>query len=140
MKRPPNLPFTQILALGALLYATNPVRAAVPGEDLIAAYQRLGAGPFDATAGVRAWAQEHRPTGAEGLRSCATCHGTDLTRSGRHATTGKPIEPMAVSTNPKRLTDPAHVEKWFGRNCRWTLGRECSPQEKGDFVRLIQSR
>ena len=43
---------------------------------------------------------------------------------------------MAVSVNPKRLSDPAKVEKWFGRNCRWTLGRDCTPQEKADFVAL----
>ncbi|MBV5273127.1 MAG: DUF1924 domain-containing protein, partial [Lamprocystis purpurea] len=72
-------------------------------------------------------------------RSCVTCHGTDLTKPGKHATTGKPIEPLAVSANSERLTDPAKVEKWFGRNCRWTLGRDCTPQEKGDFVRYIQS-
>jgi hypothetical protein len=47
---------------------------------------------------------------------------------------------MALSVNPKRLADPTKVERWFGRNCRWTLGRECSPKEKGDFLRLIRSR
>jgi hypothetical protein len=122
------------------LCAAGPLWASAPGDDLIATYQRQGAGPFQAAAGGRAWAQEQSPAGADGPRSCATCHGSDLTRPGRHVTTGKTIEPMAVSVNPKRLTDPAHAEKWFGRNCRWTLGRDCSPQEKGDFVRLIQSR
>lgn len=129
-----------ICTLVLALCAADQLWAAVPGEDLVAAYQRLGAGPFDAAAGGRAWVQERRPAGAEASRSCATCHGTDLTRPGRHATTGKAIEPMAVSTNPKRLTDPVQTEKWFGRNCRWTLGRDCSPQEKGDFVRLIQAQ
>jgi hypothetical protein len=47
---------------------------------------------------------------------------------------------MAKSVNPQRLTDPGKAEKWFGRNCRWTLGRDCTPQEKGDFVALIRSR
>lgn len=136
MKRRPNPICTLVLTLAA----AGPLWAAAPGEDLIAGYQRLGAGPFDAAVGARAWAQEQRPAGSDASRSCATCHGTDLTRPGRHATTGKAIEPMAVSANPKRLSDVAHAEKWFGRNCRWTLGRECSPQEKGDFVRLIQSR
>lgn len=122
------------------LCAAGPLWASAPGEDLIATYQRQGAGPFQAAAGGRAWTQEQSPAGADGPRSCVTCHGSDLTRPGRHVTTGKAIEPMALSVNPKRLTDPAHAEKWFGRNCRWTLGRDCSPQEKGDFVRLIQSR
>ncbi len=124
----------------ALVLAASLLWAAAPGDDLLATYKGQGAGPFDVAAGARAWVQEQRPAGAEGPRSCATCHGSDLTRPGRHATTGKAIEPLAVSANPKRLSDPSHTEKWFGRNCRWTLGRECSPQEKGDFVRLIQSR
>lgn len=110
------------------------------GATLLAGYQQSGAGPFDASAGARAWALEHQPPGASEPRSCATCHGTDLTRPGRHATTGKTIEPMAVSVNPGRLSDPAKVERWLGRNCRWTLGRECTAQEKGDFVSLIQAR
>jgi hypothetical protein len=109
-------------------------------QALIAAYQAAGAGPFDAAAGERAWSAEHRPPGADSARSCATCHGNDLTKAGRHATTGKVIEPLGVSVNPQRLADPEKTERWFTRNCRWTLGRECTPQEKGDFVRLIQSR
>jgi hypothetical protein len=109
-------------------------------QNLIAGYEAAGAGPFAAAAGERAWTAEHRPPGADRPRSCATCHGTDLTRPGRHATTGKVIEPLAVSANPKRLTDAEKVERWFARNCRWTLGRDCTPQEKGDFVRLIESR
>jgi hypothetical protein len=132
--------WTLHLSLTLALSAAGPLWAAASGQDLIATYQRLGAGPFDAGAGGRSWTQEQRPAGADGPRSCANCHGADLTQPGRHATTGKPIEPMAVSVNPKRLSDPAQTEKWFGRNCRWTLGRECTPQEKGDFVRLIQSR
>ena len=54
--------------------------------------------------------------------------------------TGKAIEPLAPSANPKRLTDPEHIEKWFLRNCKWTLGRECTPQEKGDFLVMIRAK
>ena len=136
MSRRTKLICTLVLALST----TYPLWAAVPGEDLVAAYQRLGAGPFDAASGGRAWAQEQRPAGADGPRSCATCHGTDLTRPGRHATTGKPIEPMAVSTNPKRLTDPVQTEKWFGRNCKWVVGRECTAQEKGDVLTYLRDK
>jgi hypothetical protein len=91
-------------------------------------------------ASASAWTAVHNPPGADQPRSCATCHRTDLTQPGKHATTGKPIEPMAVSVNPKRLTDPAKVEKWFGRNCRWTLGRDCTPQEKANFLSYIESQ
>ena len=108
------------------------------GLTLAAAGPALGAG--DAAAGARAWTEEHTPAGADSPRSCATCHTADLAKTGKHATTGKPIEPMAVSVNAKRLSDPAKVEKWFGRNCRWTLGRDCTPQEKADFVAYIRSK
>ena len=127
-------------AAGALIAALASAPALASPELLIATYQAAGAGPFDAAAGERAWTVEHRPQGANKPRSCATCHGTDLRKPGRHATTGKVIEPLAVSANPKRLADTEKVELWFGRNCRWTLGRACTPQEKGDFVRLIESR
>ena len=73
-------------------------------------------------------------------RRCSLCHSEDLRRTGKHAVTGKVIEPLAPSANPKRLTDPEHIEKWFTRNCKWTLGRECTPQEKGDFLLMIRSK
>jgi len=108
--------------------------------DLIRGYQNAGAGPFSAISGRAAWVQAHRHSTGMDARSCASCHGTDLSQPGRHLKTGKPIEPMALSVNPRRLTDPKKVEKWFRRNCRWTFGRECTPQEKGDFVRFIVSQ
>jgi hypothetical protein len=66
-------------------------------------------------------------------RSCVTCHGSDPRLPGRHVRTGKPISAMAPATEPTRFTDPAKVEKWFTRNCKWTWGRECSAEEKRDI-------
>jgi len=40
---------------------------------------------------------------------------------------------MSPSVNPDRLTDSKKVNKWFKRNCKWTLGRECTAQEKSNF-------
>jgi hypothetical protein len=107
-------------------------------QDILQDYVQAGAGPFDPAAGEAAWVKAHRPTTGQ-PRSCSSCHGSDLTRAGRHVTTGKPIEPLAVSANPSRLSDPRKVETWFRRNCRWTLGRDCTPQEKGDFIRYISN-
>jgi hypothetical protein len=121
------------LALGTTGFA-----AAAPGDDLLATWKGQGAGPFSATAGEKFWTAKHQTEGE--TRSCTTCHGTDLTQTGKHVKTGKPIDPLAVSANPKSLTDPAKVEKWLKRNCTWTLGRECTPQEKGDVLSYIQSR
>jgi hypothetical protein len=115
--------------------------AALAGPDsLLDAWRQAGAGPFDPESGARLWAEPHTPSGGGEPRSCSGCHGTDLTQSGRHLETGKSIAPMALSVNPERLTDPVKTERWLKRNCRWTLGRECTPQEKGDIVALIRSR
>lgn len=123
-----------ILGISAVLCA-GLAQGADPG--LLPGYESAGAGPFSPDAGRRAWTAEHPAPDGGVARSCASCHGTDGRQPGRHAETGKPIDPMAVSVNPARLSDPAKVEKWFRRNCRWTLGRECAPQEKGDFVQYL---
>jgi hypothetical protein len=94
----------------------------------------------DAAAGRAAWTVEYAQADGSPARSCATCHDADLTSTGKHAKTGKPIEPLAPSVNPKRLTDPKQVEKWLYRNCRWTLGRECTAAEKADFLAYIRSQ
>ncbi|WP_367268182.1 DUF1924 domain-containing protein [uncultured Thiohalocapsa sp.] len=94
----------------------------------------------DAAAGAAAWVQQHPQPGGAPARSCATCHTADLTRPGEHVRTGKPIEPLAPSVSPERLTDQAKVEKWLRRNCRWTLGRECTAAEKADFLAYIRAQ
>jgi len=94
----------------------------------------------DPAAGAAAWTKEYPQPGAAPARSCATCHGVDLTEPGRHARTGKRIEPLAPSVNPERLTDPAKIEKWLRRNCRWTMDRECTAEEKADFLSFIRNQ
>lgn len=94
----------------------------------------------DAAAGGAAWVKAYPQSDGSSARSCATCHGRDLTLPGRHATTGKAIEPLAPSVNPQRLTDAAKIEKWLYRNCRWTLGRECTASEKADFLSYIRGQ
>ena len=69
--------------------------------------------------------------------SCTACHTADPRQSGQNAKTGRPIEPVAVSANPRRFTDPAIVEKQFTRDCRNVLGRECTPLEKGDYITFM---
>ena len=72
-------------------------------------------------------------------RNCAACHTANLRNAGKHAETGKMIEPMKPAVNPKRLSDARQIEKWFLRNCKWTYGRECTSQEKGDFLLFIRN-
>ena len=69
--------------------------------------------------------------------SCASCHGSAPASPGRHAVTGKTIAPMAPAANPNVFTDTARVDKWFRRNCKDVLSRECSPQEKADVLAYL---
>ena len=71
--------------------------------------------------------------------SCTTCHMADPRQPGRHTVTGKTIEPMATAVNPRRLTDAAKVEKWFKRNCRDVMDRECASLEQGDVITYLRS-
>ena len=64
---------------------------------------------------------------------CASCHTANPKQAGQ-TRVGKRIEPLAPAANPQRFTDAAKVEKWFRRNCTDVLARECSAQEKGDFI------
>lgn len=71
--------------------------------------------------------------------SCSTCHTSDPRDAGRHTVTGKAIQPLAPSANARRFTDAAKAEKWFRRNCRDVLDRECSAREKGDLLTYLLS-
>ena len=66
--------------------------------------------------------------------SCATCHTQDPAATGKHASTGKAVAPLAPSANPERFTSAAKVEKWFRRNCNDVAGRACTAQEKADVL------
>jgi hypothetical protein len=125
--RPPRR-LAPLAALALLAAVSGPARASTPAE--------LGAG-YAAQAGVP-------PSPARGEAfftslhgrewRCATCHGTDPRQAGRHAATGQAIRPFAPAAEPARFTDPAKVEKWFRRNCRDVVGRECTPGEKADVI------
>jgi cytochrome c peroxidase len=71
--------------------------------------------------------------------SCSTCHGAMPVQPGKHAATGKSIAPLAPAFEPRRFTDAAKVEKWFGRNCNDVLGRACSASEKADVMAWLLS-
>jgi len=70
----------------------------------------------------------------EKMPACSSCHTDNPVQPGEHVVTGKRIRPLSVAGDSQRFSDPAKVEKWFGRNCREVVGRACSPAEKADFV------
>ncbi len=104
-----------------------------------AQYQSEGAGDFSAERGQQFWRQKHQAEKEPFTRSCESCHGTDLRQPGEHQRTGKVIEAMAPSVNAERFTDAKKIKKWFRRNCKWTIGRECTPQEKGDVLAWLNT-
>lgn len=71
--------------------------------------------------------------------ACTACHTASPLKMGE-TRAGKPIEPMAASVTPDRYTDPKKVAKWFRRNCKSVLGRECTASEKGDFLTFMISQ
>ncbi|MGA0612888.1 DUF1924 domain-containing protein [Caldimonas sp. KR1-144] len=74
-----------------------------------------------------------------GQWSCASCHGEPPLSPGKHASTGKPIQPLAPAANPEAFTDAAKVDKWFRRNCKDVVQRECSAAEKADVLSYLSS-
>jgi len=71
------------------------------------------------------------------MPACTSCHTDNPLNAGQHAVTAKTIRPLAVAANAERLSDPAKVEKWFGRNCKEVVGRACTPAEKADFMTYL---
>ncbi len=129
----------KLIAAAALAFIIPLHAQADAVSELQAGYQAEGAGPFSAEAGEALWNRPFKNAKSGKVRKCTTCHTTDLTRPGKHVRTGKLIEPMAPSVNPKRLTEVKKIKKWFVRNCKWTLGRECTAQEKGDLLAFLKN-
>jgi len=95
---------------------------------------------FSVEQGKNLWTKTYTNNDQSQPRSCSTCHTENLTAMGKHAKTHKPIEPLAPSVNAKRLTDVKTINKWLLRNCKWTLGRECTAEEKGHLLTYIKSQ
>ena len=123
-----------------MLLLTGAIHGADAATQSLQDYRKQGAGPFSKEVGEKLWLSVHTATDKGPVRSCSSCHGTDLKQPGKHLRTGKSIESMAPIVNTQRLTDSKKIEKWFKRNCKWTFGRECTPQEKGDLILFIQGQ
>lgn len=120
---------------GLIACAMQPVaaHAATPAE-LQAAYSALSGTAAVPDRGQQLFANRH---GREW--SCSSCHGAVPTQPGKHASTGKPISPLAPASNPERFVDAAKTERWFRRNCNDVMGRECSPAEKADVISWLRT-
>ncbi len=128
----------RMVLLLSLVVTTTPAWSGNVIERLKTNYLQLGASSFDPERGKTLWQRKspHQKSGKS--RSCTDCHGPSLAQPGRHLRTGKVIQPISPAIEPQRFSSIGKVEKWFKRNCKWTLGRTCSPQEKGDILSYIQ--
>jgi hypothetical protein len=134
------------LAAAILCLLAVPALAGDPARDALLADYAVQAKQTDASfagfsveRGQSIYASHHAEAKPE-TQACAACHGEDPSKPGQNAKTGKVIDPMAVSANPKRFTSKDDVEKWFGRNCKEVLGHDCSALEKGDYITFLASR
>ena len=109
-------------------------------DKLFKKYEKAGGKDFSAKRGQEAWSKEQRIVDKDGkteMLSCKKCHTTDLTKATKHYKTGKDIRPISPSTNPEAFAKYRHTKKWFRRNCKQVYKRECTPQEKGDFLKFM---
>lgn len=134
-----NLNYSNTIII-SLLMAITFSSSATERATLLDKYRDQGASQFSAERGQQLWEQPNDGSAPFTTRSCTTCHSQDVKQSGQHIRTKKTIKPMALSANPESLSNTKKVEKWFTRNCKWTLGRVCTPQEKGDIVTYLQSQ
>lgn len=100
-----------LAALCALAAAGTSQAADTTAAQQLAHWSAQAGSPGNADKGKAFFTTRHG-----GEWSCASCHGTPPTAQGKHASTGKPIAPLAPAFNPKAFTDTAKVDKWFRRN------------------------
>jgi cytochrome b len=138
-----SLAFGVLAALAVAVPLGIPVRAsAAPSavKELLGGWEaqakqaRPAFTAFSAAEGKTLYFSEHVQEGQK--VSCATCHTANPRAQGR-SPVGKVVEPLSPATNPDRFTDPKEVEKWFKRNCKQVLGRECTAEEKGNFLTYV---
>lgn len=85
-----------------------------------------------AEAGRAFYVKKYSRKGKE--ESCASCHTDNPAKVGKHTETDKPIQSLSPAVNAKRFSNLQHVEKNFSVHCKDILGRDCTPQEKGDYI------
>lgn len=109
--------------------AISPLSHAITPSEQLAAYSAQAGTPALAARGQQLFTTSYGKDW-----NCSTCHSASPTVTGKHASTGKAIAPMAPAFNAERFTDTAKAEKWFRRNCNDVMGRECTVEEKADVL------
>ena len=121
-----------VLVLGLALPATQAWAADTSASAQLQRWSAEAGSSGQAERGKQLFNTKHG-----GEWSCASCHHTPPTTEGKHASTGKAIAPLAPAFNAKAFTDEAKVDKWFRRNCKDVLSRECTAAEKADVLAYL---
>lgn len=139
--RPLSLVLAAGLGLGVLLglgvFLPSLADAAETPAGLLGRYEAQakaedpGFSGFDPARGRALYFEEHADAGK--ATSCAACHTADPTAKGK-SPAGRNIDPLAPSASPERFTDAKKADKWFRRNCKQILGRDCRATERGDVL------
>ncbi len=69
--------------------------------------------------------------------SCSSCHTENPAANGKHIATGKAIKPLAPSANAQRFSNLDKVETNFTKHCQDILGKDCTAQEKADYITYL---
>jgi cytochrome c553 len=69
--------------------------------------------------------------------ACASCHTTNPANTGKNIVTKKPIKPLAPAANSYRFSDLDKVETNFEKHCLDILGKDCTAQEKANFIAYL---
>jgi cytochrome c peroxidase len=120
------------------LFGAASVFAATPNAEVAKYLSSLKAEAkteFSEAAGKEIFTKENIKDGQK--ISCTSCHTQNLKGYGENKKTGKRIEPLAPSANPKSLTDVAEIKKWLKRNFNDVYGREGTAKEKGDVLTFL---
>lgn len=64
---------------------------------------------------------------------CRACHFPSQRYTQGHVIR-RQLLPLAPTANSARFVDLARSDMWFAKNCEFVLGRDCTPQEKGDLI------
>jgi len=120
--------------LFSLLLLTSLHAVATTSAELLTGYTAQAGQPANAARGEAFFKANY---GQEW--QCTSCHGKSPMVGGRHVSTDKTIEPLAPAANAKRFTDSVKVEKWFRRNCKDVLARECTAAEKADVLAWLMT-
>jgi len=133
-RRLKSWPARLILSAGMAFMSVTAIAADTTPQAQLSQWSKEAGKPGDAERGKAFFNAKHGKD-----LSCASCHNSNPVTQGKHSSTGKVIEPLAPSANPRAFTDTAKINKWFRRNCNDVVGRECSAQEKADFLAYLTS-